>query len=142
MHTVIKNTMVYLRNVYLANTDNQAARLDASMINATPNSTIIGDFNGHSHFWDSIQPPAGKELEEWIYDLNLQILNDGSPTRTSRITGITLYYSFSDLSFSGRTWSMYVCMYNLFKVGKIYKDSKIYLQDIQSLIKTDDTDVK
>ena len=33
-------------------------------------------------------------------------------------------------------------MCNLFKVGKIYKDSKLYLQDIQSLIKTDDTDVK
>ena len=136
-----KTQWLHLHNVYLANTDNQAARLDASMINATPNSTIIGDFNGHSHFWGSIQPPdaAGKELQEWIYDLNLQILNDGSPTRTSRITGSD---SFSDLSLSGRTWSMYVCMYNLFKVGKIYKDSKLYLQDIQSLIKTDDTDVK
>ena len=38
---------------------------------------------------------------------------------------------------------MYVCMYNLFKAGKIYsKDSKLYLLDIQLLIKTDDTDVK
>ena len=37
---------------------------------------------------------------------------------------------------------MYVCMYNSFKVGKIYKDSKLYLQDIKSLIKSDDTDVK
>ena len=35
-----------------------------------------------------------------------------------------------------------VCVCNLFKVGKIYKDSKLYLQDIQSLIKTDDTDIK
>ena len=33
-------------------------------------------------------------------------------------------------------------MYDLFKVGKIYKDRKLYLQDIQLLIKTDDTDVK
>ena len=33
-------------------------------------------------------------------------------------------------------------MYNLFKVGKIYNDSKLYLQDIQSLIKTDDIAVK
>ena len=37
---------------------------------------------------------------------------------------------------------IYVCMYNLFKVGKIHKDSKLYLQDIQSLIKTDDKDIK
>ena len=33
-------------------------------------------------------------------------------------------------------------MYNLFKVGIIYKDSKLYLQDIQSLSKIDDTDIK
>ena len=37
---------------------------------------------------------------------------------------------------------MYLCVYNLFKVGKFYKDSKLYLQDIQSLIKTDDTGIK
>ena len=36
----------------------------------------------------------------------------------------------------------YVSMYNLFKVGKIYKNSKLYLHDIQSLIKTDDRDIK
>ena len=33
-------------------------------------------------------------------------------------------------------------MYNLFKVGKIYEDRKLYIQDIQSPIDTDDTDVK
>ena len=33
-------------------------------------------------------------------------------------------------------------MYNLFKVGKIYEDSKLYLQDIKPLIKADDTDIK
>ena len=33
-------------------------------------------------------------------------------------------------------------MYNLFKLGKNYKDSKLYLQDIQLLIKTDDTVIK
>ena len=32
-------------------------------------------------------------------------------------------------------------MYNLFKVGKNYKNSNLYLQDIQSLIKTDDTEI-
>ena len=46
------------------------------------------------------------------------------------------------LSVAGPGLCMYVCMYNLFKVGKIYKDSKLYLQDIQSLIKIDDIDVK
>ena len=37
---------------------------------------------------------------------------------------------------------MYVCMYNLFKVGKIYNNSKLYSQDIQSLIRTDDKDIE
>ena len=45
------------------------------------------------------------------------------------------------LAFRNLLVCMYVCMYDLFKVGKIYKDSKLNLQDIQSLIKTDDTDV-
>ena len=30
---------------------------------------------------------------------------------------------------------MYVCMYNLLEVDKIYEDSKLYLKDIQSLLK-------
>ena len=37
---------------------------------------------------------------------------------------------------------MYVCMYNLFSVGKIYNNIKLYLQYIQSPIKTNDTDIK
>ena len=37
---------------------------------------------------------------------------------------------------------MCVCKYNLLKVGKIYKDSKLYLQHIKSLIKTDDIEIK
>ena len=30
----------------------------------------------------------------------------------------------------------------MFKVGKNFKDSKLYLQNIKSLFKTDDTDIK
>ena len=102
-----KTQWLHLHNVYLANTDNQAARLDASMINATPNSTIIGDFNGHSHFWGSIQPSdaAGKELQEWIYDLNLQILNDGSPVVLLEAIASLIY-----LSVVGPGLCMYVCI--------------------------------
>ena len=33
-------------------------------------------------------------------------------------------------------------MYNSFKVGKIYEDSELYLQDMQSLIKTEGTGIK
>ena len=74
------------------------------MVNATLDPIIIRDFNGHSHLWDSIQPPdsGDKEQEEWIYDLNLHVLNNGSPTRTSCITGNN---SSLNLSISARTLS-------------------------------------
>ena len=72
------------------------------MVNATLDPIIIRDFNGHSHLWDPIQPPDSrdKEQEEWIYDLNLHVLNNGSPTRTSCITGNN---SSLNLSISART---------------------------------------
>lgn len=74
------------------------------MINATPASIINGYFNGHSHFWGSIQPPdaGGTELEESIYGINLHFLNDGSPTRAIRMTGNLIS---PDLSISGRPWT-------------------------------------
>ena len=74
------------------------------MINATPASIINGYFNGHSHFWGSIQPPdaGGTELEESIYGINLHFLNDGSPTRAIRMTGNLVS---PDLSISGRPWT-------------------------------------
>ena len=74
------------------------------MINYRPNCIIVGYFNKQSHLRDSFQPPdaQGNKLEEWIYDLNLQVLNNVSPTRTSCITGND---SSPDLSISGETWS-------------------------------------
>ena len=100
----MKDKWIHLHNVYLPNTDTQVTRFNATLTNATPDSIIVGDFNGHSHLWDPVQPPdaRGNELKGWIYDRNLQILNDGSPTRTSRITGNN---STLDLSICGGTWS-------------------------------------
>ena len=81
----LKDKWIHLHNVYLPNTDTQVTRFNVTLINATPDSIIVGDFNGHSHLWDPVQPPdaRGNELEGWIYDRNLHILNNGSPTRTS-----------------------------------------------------------
>ena len=42
-------------------------------------------------------------MEGWIYDRNLHILKDGSPTRTSRLTGNN---STPDISICGGTWSI------------------------------------
>ena len=48
------------------------------MTKATPNSIIMGDSNNHSSLWDPIQPAIarGNKLEEWICNLDLDILNE------------------------------------------------------------------
>ena len=74
------------------------------MISASTQAIIVGDFNGHSRLWDYLQPPdpRGQELEDWILDHDLHVLNDGSPTRHSRITGNA---STPDLTLCGSAWS-------------------------------------
>ena len=54
--------------------------------------------------WDPIQPQdqRGDEILDWILDNDLHILNDGSATRTSRITGND---STPDISLCGSNWS-------------------------------------
>lgn len=68
------------------------------------------------HLW---LPPhqtlsRGKELEEWICDLNLHVLNDGSTIRTSRITRND---SSPDLFISGKTWSMKISWKTVIPIG-------------------------
>ena len=61
---------------------------------------ILGDFNGQSQIWKSLQPQDQRDdnILDWILDNDLHILNDGSATRTSRITGND---STSDISLCG-----------------------------------------
>ena len=49
---------------------------------------ILGNFNGYSQLWDTLQSPGshGDKILDCILDNDFQILNDGSATRTSRIT--------------------------------------------------------
>ena len=49
---------------------------------------ILGNFNGYSQLWDPLQSPGshGDKILDCILDNDFQILNDGSATRTSRIT--------------------------------------------------------
>ena len=84
-----KSTWLDLYNVYLPNTSTQHNSFDSSLIKPSPSSIILGDLNGHSQLWDSLQPydQRGDEILDWILDNDLHILNDGSATRTSRITG-------------------------------------------------------
>ena len=76
-------------NVYLPNTSTQHNLFDPSFIKPGPSSLLLDDLNGHSQMWDSLQPQDQRrdEILDWILDNDLLILNDGSATRTSRITG-------------------------------------------------------
>ena len=84
-----KSSWLDLYTVYLPNTSTQHNSRDPSLIKPGPSSLLLGNLNGHSQMWDPIQPQdqRGDEILDWILDNDLHILNDGSATRTSRITG-------------------------------------------------------
>ena len=97
-----KSTWLDLCNVYLPNTSTQHNSFEPSLIKPGPSSLIFGALNSHSQIWDSLQPQdqCGGENLDWILDNDLHILNDGSATPTSGITGND---STSDISFVGAT---------------------------------------
>ena len=99
-----KSTWLELYNVYLPNTSTQHSSFNPSLITPGPSSLILGDLNGHSQMWDSSQPQdqRGDKILDRILDNNLHILNDGSTTRTSRITGNN---STPDIFLCGSNWS-------------------------------------
>ena len=86
----MKSIWLELCNVYLPNSSTQRNSIDRSLNKPGPSSLILGDLNGHSQIWDSFQPQnqRGDEILDWILDSDLHILNDGSTTRTSRITAM------------------------------------------------------
>ena len=101
---VTKSSWLDLYNVYLLNTATQHTSFDPSLIKPGPSSLFLGDLNGHSQMWDPIQPQdqGGDEILDWILDNDLHILNDGSATRTSQITGND---STPHISLCGSNWS-------------------------------------
>ena len=99
-----KSTWLELYNVYIRNTSTQHTSFNPSLIKPGPFSLILGDLNGHSQMWDSSRPQDqhGDEILDWILDNDLHIFNDGSATRTSRITGND---STPNISLCGSNWS-------------------------------------
>ena len=83
-----KSLWIEVYNIYLPNTTTQQTHFDPNLINPSPHSIIIGDFNSHSHLWDHVQPPDawGNNITDWIINKDQQVLNDGSATRSSWIT--------------------------------------------------------
>ena len=69
----------------------------------TENCLVLGDFNAHSHLWDSSSPldNRGEEVEDWIFINGLVTLNDGSSTRINKHTGNK---SSPDVSLASPEW--------------------------------------
>ena len=97
-----KSSWLDLYNIYLPNTSTQHNLFNPSLIKPGPSSLLLGNLNGHSQMWDPLEPQnqRGDEILDWILDNDLHILNDGSATPTSGITGND---STSDISFVGAT---------------------------------------
>ena len=96
--------LISTTSIYQIHHHTQHNLFDPSLIKPGPSSLLLGDLNGHSQMWDPIQPQdqRGDEILDWILDNDLHILNDGSATRTSRITGND---STPDISLCGSHWS-------------------------------------
>ena len=97
-----KSSWLDIYNVYLPNTATQHTSFHPSLIKPGPSSLFLSDLNGHSQMLDPIQPQdqRGDEILDWI--LVNDLLNDGSATRTSRITRND---STPDISLCGSNWS-------------------------------------
>ena len=103
------NKWVQITNLYCTPSTSlahqgQDIRLATEIIPIASNSLIGGDFNAHSGLWDPIQPTdnRGNELEDWMIDNDLTILNEGDSTRINRATG---GLSTPDITFCGSNWS-------------------------------------
>ena len=94
--------LISTTSIYQIHHHTQHNLFDPSLIKPGPSSLLLGDLNGHFQMWDPIQPQdqRGDEILDWILDNDLHILNDGSATPTSGITGND---STSDISFVGAT---------------------------------------
>ena len=99
-----KSTWLDPYNVDLPNTSTQHNSFDPSLIRPSRSSLVSDHLNGDFQMWDSLQPQdqRGDEILDWILDNDLHILNDGSATRTSRITRND---STPDISLCRSKWS-------------------------------------
>ena len=100
-----KNNWVYLTNVYIppSNSTGQDIVARTDIIPTFPSSLICGELNGHSILWDDNQPPnkRGEDLENWIIDKGLAIMNTGEETHINKATGNG---SAPDITLVGSNW--------------------------------------
>lgn len=88
---------------------NISAILSELLQQCTSPVIFCGDFNSHNSLWGSVKTDKrGRDIESFLSDSNLLLLNDGSPTFTR-----PGYYSHLDLSFASSSladrtsWSVF-----------------------------------
>ena len=71
---------------------------------STEDTLVGGDLNAHSNLWDFEQPTdsRGDLVMDWMLEKDMMCVNDGSPTRTNRVTGGT---SSPDITLVHSNWS-------------------------------------
>ena len=101
-----KKSWVSVSNVYCPppHSTGQVIEFKPEAIPTPEEAIITGDLNGHSPLWDVLQNPdqGGEQIEEWMFDKELSVLNDASHTRINRATG---GFSTPDVTLVGKKWN-------------------------------------
>ncbi|XP_072403308.1 apolipophorins-like [Diabrotica undecimpunctata] len=110
---------IFICNIYLSSSSSATNEDLKSLIEQIPSHRIIvGDFNGHNFIWGSKRTDyRGKLLEKVMQDLQLNFLNDGSPTRFNICTGesFVIDLSFCDPGLAPRlSWNVLEYTYGTF----------------------------
>ena len=101
-----KNKWIQISNVYCppSNTIGHdcEVKLHLDLIPTGSQTIVMGDFNAHSHAWDFAQPEdaRGEQLEQWLIESDLSVMNDGTSTRLNKGTG---GMSAPDVSMCGKS---------------------------------------
>ena len=94
-----EGTPIYMVNIYSRGLDQLSLSKISSYITQDNNlldCVITGDFNAHHQYWGSSDTNIrGRDIWQWVENLGLVLMNDGSPTRLDKGRGI---FSHIDLT--------------------------------------------
>ena len=91
---------IYVPPIRSSDLDTRTQRFNPDDLPSSRRSIILGDFNAHNSVWDpswTNSDPMGDHLLDWSTSVNMEILNDGSPTHLHRSSG---RLSAPDISFA------------------------------------------
>ena len=103
-----KNKWIKFTNLYCPPTSSTSftnqLELALPIIPTASNAIICGDFNAHSTLWDdhAASDERGSQIEDWLIENELTVLNDNTPTRINPATG---GLSSPDVTLCGTNWS-------------------------------------